>query len=378
MNKPVTILGARRLRSAAERPHLVVPGLDASLADLAAAFAVLSSNAMLIEKQPDLGLSVLPTLPEDQALVRAHVRRYLSGEALSGGIMAVFQSVATVAHAVQNTAAGLMPLARTLDTAPPAGADYAKALATFRATLDVLGKRATALDPDSRSAALPVAACAAALEAFLQGELADDAARFGEAKRQAARSGIVDKLQMQIDALQGQIDGLNRDIAEGATSQIIPALAFGFKIGKAVATETETGALLLNIGFAIKDEIDSANAFAREMQAKNDDLDDLITQYRSLVEAQIAAQQDIAVLITVAGHSAILAENVGRAARCVRLVLGQIQLLHNGIVYLASIDEPETEGYFTAQLSAGIADWKALGTSVEHLMQFSRMLGGED
>jgi hypothetical protein len=363
--------------AASSRPALVPTGLEAPLQRLTAAFAVLAANSALIEQQPDLSLAVLPTLPEDQALVRSHVGLYQSSTMLSGGIMACFQAVATIAHAVQNMAHGLLPVAAKIDAHPAETPEHDEAIAGFRSALQALGRSTISLDPDTRSAALKVRQGTDALAAFLQNQIADDATRFEEAKVQAAKAGTIDRLQLQIDALMSQMDGLNRDIAAGATSQIIPAMAFGFKIGKAIATETETGALLVSVGFAIKDEIDEANAFAKMMRAKNAELNGLIDQYRSLVEQQISAQQEIATVLTIAGHSAVFRDNLEEARQAAAQVLGQLMMLHNGLEYLATVDAGDAPNYFTDQLQAAIAGWAAIGETVEHDLAFTRALGGD-
>src|SRR6056297_2007952 len=91
------------------RPHLVVPGVPAAARNLTGAFSVLAANARLILAQPDLSLTILPTLPEDQAVVRLHVEEYQRGENLSAGILATLQALVTIAEQVQNLGGALLP-----------------------------------------------------------------------------------------------------------------------------------------------------------------------------------------------------------------------------------------------------------------------------
>lgn len=360
----------------ADRPHLVVPGLDDALAQLATSFAVLGANAQMILQQPDLTLAVLPTLPEDQALVRQHATLYLNDPGLSGGIMATFQAILTIGNQIRNVAEGLLPAAKTLDTASSSSAEYAAALSQLRSGLNALQTATTALGPDTHSAALPVQACSTALAAFLRNQIADDAARFAEAEKQASQSGVLEQIRAKIAALQTHIDQLCNDIAAGATSQIIPALKFGFTIGKTIATATEAGPLALAVGFAIKDEIGEASKFADEMRKKNAELDDYIGQYEALIVSQIAAEQELSVLLTIAGHSGVFRDNLARASDAVTLVLGDIALLSNGILFLGTVDEGLGPNWFTGQLQAAIDAWGTLGEGVQQQLLLARSLGG--
>lgn len=361
----------------ADRPHLVAPGVDDALEQLLTAFTVLGANAAQILQQPDTTLAVLPTLPEDQALVRQHVNLYRHDTALSGGIMATFQAAATISSQIVNISRGLMPAAATLDAAPVGSADHDRSLAQFQEGIAAMRQVTTALDPDSHSAALPIQACEEALSAFLQNQIADDAARFAEAKKQAAAAGPVEAIQRKIDALQTHIDQLNGEIAAGATSQILEALKFGFTIGKAIATATEAGPLVLAVGFAIKDEIGEESKFAQEMQKKNDDLNDYIAQYEALLVSQIAAEQELSVLLTIAGDSAVFRNNLAAARDAVSLLLGDIHLLANGMLYLGTVDGGMGPNWFTGQLEAAIAAWTEIGETVDRQLELARTLSDD-
>jgi hypothetical protein len=366
----------RRARLARDdQTYLTLPGLAAPLQSLLAAYATLSANGATVLAQPDLTLSLLPTLPEDQAVLREHVSLFADSETLSGGILGSFQAVVTIANSVTNTARGLLPVAQRLDQGSTGDASYTSDLTAFRAVLTQLSSRTTALDPDSHSAALPLSNAGTALAGFVQNQITDDMTRFQTAQEQAQYSGNIDRLKLQISSLQTQIAGLNSDIAAGATTQIVPALEFGFSIGKEIASAmTDPGELVLSVGFAIKDEVDKANEFAAEMQKKNDDLDALIGQYRDLVEALLTDEQEMAVLLSIAGHCTTYRDSINAAAGFVQVILGQIQLLHNGIELLTTVDASDSPNFFTGQLNAAMTAWQAIAVLCGQDLQLARSL----
>lgn len=359
-----------------DRNYLIPAGSNLPYQQLLAAYAVLTANATLIAQQPDLTLSLLPTLPEDQALVRQHVDFFRNEPTLLGGILDCFQSVKTISSQVQNMARQLLPTAQRLDQGPDEHKKrYETDLKTFRTALTALSTTTTSLNPDSHSASLGLKRVLEGLTGFYNGQLADDVTRFETAKKQAVFAGTIERLSLQINTLQTQIDGLNNDIALGATTQIVPALKFGFSIGKEISSAlTDPGKLLLNVGFAIKDEIDQANAFAEEMRRKNSELNSLIGQYRNLVQGYESSKQELSILLTVTGHSKTFRDNLKSAITAITLILGQVQLLHDGITDLISIDSSEVENFFTDQLNAAVEGCRNLSETCDQNLQFARTL----
>lgn len=362
-------------KSHAQRALLVARGVAPAAQSLAAAYCVLAADARLILQQPDLSLTILPTLPEDQALVRLHVHEYQSEPDLAAGILATFQSLATIGRQVVNMAGALLPTAAVLDTADPASAEYGQALATWRSTLAALSQATTSLDPDKHSAALPISACHDALAAFLRNQIADDVARFDTAVKSASQSGDIRSLALQITALQSQIDGLDQEIAKGATKDIVAAVKFGFTITSAVATATEAGPLLLDVGFALKDEAGKVSALGEQMQETNDELDGLIAEYEALITSLIDTAQEMAVLLTIQGDLGIFSGNLADARDAIEVVLGTTQQLAQGLARLEAVDVGYGPDWFTSQLRAGIAAWEAIGALVDADLRLLRSLG---
>src|ERR1039458_5081568 len=173
----------------ADRNYLSLPGIAQPLEALLASFLVVAARSRTIEMQPDLTLSLLATLPEDQALLRQHVEFFRSSDTRGGGILAGLQAVRTIAELMQHSAQDLLPLARRLDNGPASGSSYQADLTQFRSALNALSTPTTALDPGSGSAALQLQVAQAALSGFLNGQMADDLTRFLTAVKEANFAG---------------------------------------------------------------------------------------------------------------------------------------------------------------------------------------------
>ena len=183
-------------RASANRTYVVLPGMAAPIQTLLANFAVQSANAAVILAQPDLTLSLLATLPEDQALLRQHATQFRDSATLSGGIMASFQAIATISNAIVNAVQGLAPVAEKLDKGSAGDPSYEADLQTFRSVLTELSTRTTSWDPDSQAAALVLNNAQTALAAFLQNQISDDVTRFETAEEEAAYSGNIQALKL--------------------------------------------------------------------------------------------------------------------------------------------------------------------------------------
>lgn len=352
--------------------HLTAPGLEDALTRLLTAHLALLADGRVVTEQPQLQLGVLPTLPEDQALVATHVARYR--DHLGAHVLDVFDAADEIASLV----AGMLPALRTnaavLDGGSPGTPAYTAALTAFRDQLSALAAAATSLDPNGSTPAVSVADCAAALESFLDNEIANDATRFATAVQEIGEAHDITTLQTQISSLQTQIGGLDHDIAKGATSQIGPALQFGFDIGKTFATSTSSGSLLLGVAMTIRDEAKSGNTFAAQMRAKNAQVSSLITQLGALIAALDETREEIACVLTIAGRSQSFGSRLTDAHRAVGLVATQIALLARGIAYLQTVDQAPSAGWFTAQIDAAGTAWAAVSSAVANDLTFARSL----
>lgn len=357
----------------AQQQYLTAPGMTQAVASLSTQYAVAAAKAAAVLAQPDLSMSLIQTLPEDLALLRTHAAAFRDGDALAGGIFAGMEAVATIAEAVSDLANELTPTAQRIDAASP-GDGRDRDLAVFRAALDSLRVRVTALDPDRRGAARPLAEANAALSTFAAGPLADDLTRFRAAAAAVRAADVLHRLEGQVADVQGRIDELNHQVAEGATSQILPSLSFGFAIMEsAFMAETDAGGAVLGVGFAIKDEAEGASAFAEEMRRKDKELHGLIAQYRGLVEGLVGDEQEMAVLLTVSGHATGFQASVAAAAGAVQATLDQVTTLGRGIDELTLLDDGSgVPDFFTGQVQAAAESWTAVGQAARDQLTLAR------
>jgi hypothetical protein len=363
----------------ADRAYLVVSGLSDPVQSLLAQFAVQSARAAVILAQPDLDLTILPTLPSDQALLRQHVNQFRNSMALSGGIMAALQAIVTISNQFVNASDGLLGVARTLDSGTYGTPSYDESLEAFRMTLGQLSIVTTSLNPDSGSAALAISGAHAALEAFVNTQIADDTTRFETAVKQAKFSGNLAALKLQISALRKQMAAVNDDIAEGAAAQIGPALNFGFTISQTLASaSTDPGQLVLVGAFMLKDAVEKGNAFIEEMKQRNQNLNALIVQYRNLVESLAEAEQEMSALLTISAQCETFGASVSAAADALSIILGQLQLLNNSIAALTAIDSSTISGFFTRQLNEAIEAWQAMADNCTSLLTLARTLNAPE
>jgi hypothetical protein len=359
----------------ADRAYLVVSGLSDPVQSLLAQFAVQSARAAVIMAQPDLDLTILPTLPSDQALLRQHVNQFRNSMSLSGGITAALQAIVTISYQFVNASEGLLGVAGTLDSGTYGTESYDKSLAAFRLTLGELSTVTTSLNPDSGSAALAISGAYAAIEAFVTTQIADDTTRFETAVKQAKYSGNLAALELQISALRKQMAAVNNDIAEGAAAQIGPALNFGFAISQTLASaSTDPGQLILVGAFMLKDAIEKGNPFVEEMNQRNQNLNALIVQYRNLVEDLAEAEQEMSALLTISAQCATFGASLSAAADALSIILGQLQLLKYSIAALTAIDSSTIPGFFTWQLNQAIEAWRAMADDCTSLLALARTL----
>ena len=351
---------------------LVVKDVQPALQSMLTGFEMMALHGPIIEQQPDFSLSLLPTLPEDQALLRQHVADYESKVGLASGVLNCFQGVRSTASHVLNMARVLEPVTARLDKGPDLNRTYAADLERFQAAMEELSRVTTSLNPNDDSIAAQVAKVQHDLTAFRNSQIEDDVVRFKTGVKEAKYSGQIDTLKSQIANLLGEMNDLNQDIASGATSQIPQALAFGFAVGKTIATSTATGKLVVGVAFAIYDEIEKANAFSKEVKAKNEALRGKIEQYRGLIGALLGDEQQMAVLLTIATHAEIYAENLEAVTKSVADLLQAYASLRRGFEGLALVDVPPRAGFFSAQLQAAQAFWTEVETTTGQALQLAR------
>lgn len=359
----------------AGRVYLVVPGLAEQVQTLAAQFAVQSARAAVILAQPDLGLSIVSTLPSDQALLRQHVNQFCNSMALSGGMMAALQAVVTISNQFVNTGDALVPVARALDAGTPGTASYDSSLSNFRDQLAQLSAVTTSLNPDLGSPALAIKEAQTALESFVNAQIGDDIARFETAVKQAKFSGNLADLELKVDALRTQMGSVNNSIAHGAAAQVDAALKYGFSLSETlVSASTNPGELVLVGAFVLANAVEKGNAFVEEIDQWNDTLNGLIAEYRDLIESLVETEQEMSVLLTIAAQCQTFGASVSVAVEALRNMLLQLALLDDGIDALTTIDSSDQPGFFTGQINQAISAWQAMADNCTSLLTLARTL----
>ena len=347
-------------------------GLEQGMRDMLTGFEMMALHGRALLAQPDFSLSLLPTLPGDQAVLRQHVSEYDSSMLLGGGLLSAFQEARSAAGHIVNMAKSLEPVALRLDAGPDANPDFKEDLETFQSAMQELSRITTSLDPNDRSAAQAIFQVRAALDDYRIDRIDEDVARFRTGVQQAKYSGTIEALEAQIAGLVKEMNDLNAEIAEGATSQIPSALAFGFSIGKAAATSAVDGKLIVGIAFAIKGEVEKADAFEKQFMAKNATLHSKIEAYKGLIEALIGDQQQMAVLLTITEHVAIYGKNLSAAIAGVDAVLASFGKLKNGFTRLSLIDGPQAPEFFTHQMHDTVASWLTIESLANDALQLAR------
>src|SRR4051812_30236032 len=156
---------------------LVVSDLETSLQQLLASWTVLSAGGLTIQEQPDFSLTVLPTLPEDQALLRRHVTDFQTGLGLSSGILNCFQVVTSIADLIGSVARSLATIAGRLDSGPAGDPSYSADLTTFRAVLAAVEAATTSTNPNDQAMVQTIQGVAAALALHYDAKTEDDVVR---------------------------------------------------------------------------------------------------------------------------------------------------------------------------------------------------------
>lgn len=349
-------------------------GITPVLGELSSSWLVIAANCLAIEKQPDFTLSLIATLPEDQAVFRQHIRDYQFGPNLSAGILNCYQMTMTIANKVQNTMALLLPLAKRLDRGRKNNSRYEADLNTFRSVLTNLETDTTSLDPNDHSALLGMYAVHEDLKRYFGGKIEDDIVRIETIVKHAKYIGDIAALRQQIGEVQGQIDGINKWVANLAIRLIPEALKFGFVIGKAAAADASTGTIILNIGFKVIEEAGKDYKFIQEIKKKDKELDAKIQEYRNLVVKLAGEEQEMSILLTIAGHGKKLGSNLKISIGDVATLIENIRALRSGIQRLKMVDAPLTRDYFVNQLRSAGGFWAVIAEECQNILSLSRKI----
>ena len=356
-----TLSLSRPALGTAEASLLVAPAIPDQLHSLYTNFLLLQASVVVIETQPTFDLSLVQTLPQDQALLLTHIHDYRNG--LAAQLLAVFQSFVTLGEKMGHFGSQLLDLAGQLDAVGPGLPLDGPVLTQFDKLLLYLQNTITAPDASSGSTYYAVRQTQQAASDFYNYKTEIDQANFAATVQAVATSGPIKQLIAQLASLQGQINSMNATIAKGATDQILEVIGFAFAIGAAAMGDVAALPIAVNVAIAVSDEAQSASGHAAEWKANYEQLHSLIANYVATAEALISDEQQYAVLQTLAGQSTGFAQHLTAANTALQGVTGALSTLANGFGLLRATDVAPSTDYFTGQVQASLDFWAGVGQS---------------
>lgn len=340
---------------------LVAPTIPAQLSSIYQSFLLLQANVNIIEGQPLFDLGLVQTLPQDQALLLAHVQDYRN--TLAAQLLAVFQGFVTLNANMANFGPQLLSIARQLDATPPGQALDTALLTQFDQLLDRLQSRITAPGSYPGSTYTLVTKTQQAVSDFYNYKTEVDQANFRATVQAIATSGPIKQLLAQLTSLQEQINEANATIAKGATDQVLEVIGFTFALGMAATGDVAALLVVINVAIAVSDEAQRISGHEKEWQANYDRLNGLITQFVALTQALVSDEQQYAVAQTLAGQSASFAQNLLAVNTALLEVEAAFETLSNGFGQLRATDVVPSANYFTEQITASLDFWAGVGKS---------------
>ena len=336
-----------------------------SLQKLYQNWLVLQSSTATIWEQPDFNLSLLPTLPEDQGVLRQHVADYRAD--VSKQILDVYQTFITLGSLFEHYGQNLVGLARKLDNGDAAS------LKPFDDILSALERDAT-----SPNASVPssiynrINGVKNALDLFYNEKTEDDNARFQTALKEAKYFGPIEKLKAEITSLQEQITAANDEIAQGATSEIPEALEFGFSMGEAVTAELPAGIVAVNVAIKISTAAQKGSKSAQEWKERYDKLNQLTEKYVNTLIELAGDEQQMAVLETLAAQVGTFSTKLTTARNHLSSLTSALSTLKDNFGELIEMDASPSAKYFENQISTAVEFWSKLGKDCQKYLASAR------
>ncbi|MEM1324001.1 MAG: HBL/NHE enterotoxin family protein [Bacteroidota bacterium] len=332
-------------------------------------WTVTRSSVGIIQRQPDFGLSLLPTLPDDQANLRQHANDYEVD--ISGQLQSIYQIFISANRQFQNMGAPLLEMAKALDASSDYSSDSYKAQKEqFNAILGEL-QRVISIADNSSSTLSAITNVHADLNAFYNEKIETDQTTFAEdyttAKGKYAKD--VEALETKLDNLQGEIDDYNSQMAQGAISQIPASIAFGVSIGQAAKSATSSGAMVINMGVKIaKFALDEIN-FAEQYDELNDNLNSAIESYGETITALEDEEEEMSILKTLANQVATFSTKITTGVAYLASIVEELTQLKDEFGILIERNSPETDSYFEDQIQGAMTYWASLASDCQKYLE---------
>lgn len=350
--------------STAQPAHLVPtdagkPVLAALCDSILVAQSVTLGAAQTLIGQPAFTKGLVPTLPQDQALAASHAETYQAGWGAGIG-NGLFEGLDTIADGVLSTLDdAARPLAAKLDATAPTDPAYAQTMSDFRDVLSALQATATSLEPNSGSTLLGVQGLVTKLSA-LSGQVGDDATRIASVVAEVDREEPVRDLTDRQQALQDKLADINRQIADGATSQILPSIEFGIKLGANVLEGELTAGVVVGAGLEIAGEAQEIQKFNAEVAALYKSQAQTIQDMTALADKIAADNTDLLMLSLTAAQVQLFNAQLQTLLADVTSVVDGLAAWNAQIGELALASDGMADGYFTGQVESGAVFWTAL------------------
>jgi|GEM_PF-3402920 len=351
---------------------LTAEAVPAQLQLVFSSFLGLQTSAAAIEAQPTFDLSLVPTLPEDQALLLQHLQDYR--DQLSDQILSVMQAAITAGEQVADFSAKLLPMALSLDAGDPRQPAYSELLTEFDALLLELQNLLTSAEPGSFYGA--VYAVQQEVDLFYNEKTEDDQTRFQTTLTEAASSHKIADLIAKLAALQQQINATDNAIAQGATSALLEVAEFAFAIGSVLTGDIASLEVAVNVAIAVSDEAQKASGDEQQWKDLYDQLDQQIDAYVQATEALIDDEQQYAALQTIAGQAAVFAVSLQTIDTALQATCAALTELANGFGQLRATDQPPTATYFADQISGATQFWASMQQAGQRFLSAAQNLQG--
>jgi len=218
---------------------------------------------------------------------------------------------------------------------------------------------ATSLAPNSGSTLLGLQGLVTKLSA-LAGQVGDDATRLASAVDEVDREEPVRDLTDQQQSLQDKLADINRQIADGATSQILPSIEFGIKLGASLLDGEMTSGVVVGAALEIAGEAAEIQKFNAEVAALYESQTQTIQEMTALANRIAADKTDLLMLSLTAAQIQIFNTQLQTLLADATSVVDALAAWNAQIGEMALASDGMGDGYFTGQVNAGKVFWTAL------------------
>lgn len=356
-------------------PNYLVPQegnktiLEKSEQDLFHAHQVAMGCARTLIVQPSFSISLLDTLPEDQALAAQHASTFKGGWGF--GVTNTFISGLTsiCEFTIAICKSGLKPIASKLDAKDPSSDGYAGELSSFRTYISTIISTCCDIDADSGSTLLRMKEMHDKL-AELSGDIENDETRLHAAIKAIKNSDEIEVLETKQRSLQKQLADVNAEIAKGATTTIASDIEFGFKFGSAFLDGVTTGAVI-NSALSVVGEVDAIKQFDEKTKALRDKQTELGKKISNLAKMIAEDKAELMELTLVTAQIGEFDTRIKDILAFTGSIVDQMTAWQKQLELFSDYSRPLQPNFYSDQVSAGITYWSTLK---KQLIRYSKIM----